>query len=275
MKHVIRSNGKLHFHSRHPVLDDIAKTFSKYNFKKVVCKNVHIYVGVHKFRHHVLPKGLNIGVQTEQFFDENGKKLWRHTSWIKVLRQVIQYDITLDLSPANRPAYRFLPKFLRDRIVFGPKIFPDDDIEFVASKNDELVFFGGLSARRSQIIQKLSSRYKILTIKNGTFGDELFSSTKDSFGVLNLHHDTGIYTEIPRLLTAYLNGKPVYSEELGRPLVEGRHYLPIDSELNETKAKEVFQQFKLEFVNNNLFSNFLEIINRKFGIYEHPDESKF
>jgi hypothetical protein len=252
------------------VLDDIARTFSKYHLKKELCKDVHIYVGVHKFRRHLLPKGLNIGIQTEQFFDENGKKLWRHTSWLQMLRQVIQYDLTLDFSPANRPAYRFLPKGLRDRIVFGPKIFPDDDIQFLPSKNTELVFFGGLSARRAEIIQQLSTRCKIRTIKDGTFGEELFSSTKDSLAVLNLHHDEGIYTEIPRLLTAYLYGKPIYSEELGQPLVEGRHYLPIDAALDKTTAQEVFERFKREFVHNNLFSDFLEIINRKFGIYESP-----
>lgn len=267
MKHVIQSQGKLHFHSRHPVLDDIARTLAKYDFKKLLDKDVHIYVGVHKFRHTFLPKGLNIGVQTEQFFDADGKKLWRHTSWIKVLRQVSQYNLTLDLSPANRPAYNFLPKFLRNRIVFGPKIFPDDDIEFQPSKKNELVFFGGLTPRRSQIIRKLAPRHKIMTVKNGTFGDELLSCTKDGFGILNLHHDDGVYTEIPRLLTAYLYGKPIYSEELGHPLVEGRHYLPIDAELDEAIAKEVFQQFKLEFVNNNQFSNFLNLINRKFDIY--------
>lgn len=253
------------------MLDDIARTFAKYEFVKASYKEVHIYVGVHKFRYHFLHKGLNIGVQTEQFFDVNGKKLWRHTSWIKVLRQVSQYDLTLDLSPANRQAYNFLPKFLRNRIIFGPKIFPDNDIEFQPSKNNKLVFFGGLSLRRSQILQKLAQTHKILTVKNGTFGDELISSTKDSFGILNLHHDDGVYTEIPRLLTAYLHGKPVYSEELGYPLVEGRHYLPIDAELNESTAKEAFQKFKLEFVNNNKFSGFLNCVDRKFNIYEPPN----
>ena len=149
MVHIIQNNRNLKFHSRHPVLADIGKTFASYNFAKLPEKEVNIYIGVHNFKKYRLRKGLNIGIQTEQFLDVNGKTLWRNASRLKILRQVSQYKMILDLAPSNQPAYEFLPNFLKNRVIYGPDIFPECDISFQPSTKQEIVFFGAKNLRRS------------------------------------------------------------------------------------------------------------------------------
>ena len=265
--HIIQNNGNLKFHSRHPTLEDIGKTFVSYNFPRLPKKEVNIYIGVHNFKNYSLRKGLNVGIQTEQLFDVNGKALWRNTSRLKILRQVSQYKMTLDLAPSNQPAYEFLPNFLKKRIIFGPDIFPECDISFRPYAKKELVFFGAKNLRRSQLIDSISITQIVRLLETATFCEQLSSNIQECAGILNIHYDDGVYTEIPRLITAYLNGKPVFSEELAHPLVAGKHYFPVNAAFDAIIAKQIFDRFKLEFVAKHKFSNFLNHIDEKFEIF--------
>lgn len=206
-----------------------------------VAKPVVLYVGSHALEREDR-EGLAIGIQTEQMFDETGKQLWSYFKPRRIHKIVEKYDVVLDLSHSNAPAYNELSEDARHKLCFGPHIFPDFVPDFVAG--DELpLFYGTPKERRKQILKPLAARGQVSMLRRGTFGDELAQAVASSCAVVNVHIDEGIYTEYPRLLNAYLNGKIVMSEQLSRPLVAGRDYAELLAPLEPAQASEIYRNF--------------------------------
>ena len=76
--------------------------------------------------------------------------------------------------------------------------------------------------------------------------------------VVNLHIGEGIYTEYPRMLSAYLSGKAVLSEPLAAPLEKGKHYADIETPFDPADAETHFRnfaEFAREFSISRLFEH--------------------
>jgi hypothetical protein len=248
-------HGRLRFVARHPILTEIAEQLASFDLGDLAQQRADIYVGVHSFTKRVLPFGLKIGLQTEHFYDEKGAALWGLPSRAAILRRALQYDVLLDLSPLNAPAYAFLPKFLRKKLRFGPYIFPDQLPAYRTSPPQApLIFFGALNPRRQAL---LAAHPEVRSLASGTHGPALLAEIAASSGIVNLHFSEGIYSEYPRLLTAALAGKVVWSDPLAAPLVAGKHYFSLDQKPTPDQAAEVYAQFCQDFAAKHRFASFL------------------
>lgn len=202
--------GKLRIISRHPVLDQVAIDISEnISDPETMALPVNVYVGAHKFRKkHILKNGYNLRIQTEHFFDQSGRTMWRKQSKLRILRHVLLYDRILDLFEHNRAAYQWLPSRLRSKVDFGPYIFPNAKIDYSGHSIDKVVFYGSVNQRRSQKLASIPDGL-VHCVDSGTFGDPLNQTIKNHLAVLNVHFSEGVYTEYPRILSAYLRGKTV------------------------------------------------------------------
>ena len=241
--------------SSHPILDQVAQDIMRgVDVTKLPNRDITVFIGAHKrFPGIRKTKGLKICIQTEIFFDDDGSSMWRKPRWTKMLPNIINCDIFLDLNKSNSVVYRWLPNWLRKKIVFGPKIFPSNPNTMVEG-NGQAVFFGTMSERRQRI---LNSSGEITIINNETFGSELSEAMSQASAVFNLHYFKGRYSEFPRLLSAYLAGKPVVSETLSHELEAGRHYLPLDASFDAETLSRTFELFSTEFASQNKFTDFL------------------
>ena len=79
--------------------------------------------------------------------------------------------------------------------------------------------------------------------------EPLYKEINVSSGVLNLHFEEGIYSEIPRLLSAYICGKVLYSEPLAAPFISGQHYIPLGSKVT-FNTEEIYTNISKTFVQN-------------------------
>lgn len=252
----VARNGGLRFVARHPILSEIAGQLASFDLGDLAGQRAAIYVGVHAFTRRLLPPGFRIGIQTEQYLDATGRMLWGKPSRAALLRHVLQYDVLLDLSPQNRPAYGFLPQALQRRLRFGPMIFPDQSPEFrPGAAEGKLLFFGALNPRRQAALAALGDRVRVLPY--GTHGTALGAEIAGCRGILNLHFAEGIYTEYPRLLTSLLWGKPLWSDPLAPPLVAGQHYLTMDQDDPAVTGASVYQQCRDDFARQHRFGGFL------------------
>jgi hypothetical protein len=254
----VAQNGNLRFVARHPILSDLATIFASYDLGKLADKKASIYVGVHSFTKRILPPGFRIGVQTEQFFDANGRSLWGEQSRARILRQAWQYDVLLDLSPLNRPAYAFLPGFLRRRLRFGPHIYPSQLPRFQPGEvGAPLLFFGAINPRRKRVLDAMGASVRVLPY--GIYGDALTAEIAMAKGVLNLHFADGVYTEYPRLLTALMHGKALWSETLAPPLIAGLHYLPL-AQAKAGDGSDAYAACASDFVRGHQLRDFLATV---------------
>ena len=80
-----------------------------------------------------------------------------------------------------------------------------------------------------------------------------------------MHFSAGLYTEYPRLLSAYLAGKPLVSETLSPELEEGRHYIALGAQTNVEYFAKTFANFSAEFVAHNRFTDFLASYAKSSG----------
>ena len=248
------------FYAKHPALTDLSTMIagdfasSEWNVK------INFYVGLHEWDKIDLQHcGMNVGIQTEQYYDYTGRRLWACPSLYFVYRQLKNFDIVLDLNRSNVVAYRFFPERLRRKVLFGPYIFPSKERQFAGPTSGTLLFVGDINVRRKETLDAMQSAHNICVVKN-TYGYALGQMIESSAGILNIHYASGLYTEWPRYLMAYLSGKVLYSEPLGPPLVVGRHYLPIEYEGPEGQGDEIFRkineeiasQFKFKFFANKV-----------------------
>ncbi len=252
----VAHNGALRFVARHPILSEIADQLASYNLGDLAERRATIYVGAHSFTKRVLPPGIKIGLQTEHFYDENGLTLWGLPSRAAILRRALQYDVLVDLSPLNAPAYAFLPEVLRRRLRFGPHLFPDTLPPYQPTDGD-LLFFGATNDRRAAILARMSGEHPVRSLPYGTHGAALMAEIARARGVLNLHFSEGVYTEYPRLLTAALSGKVVWSDPLAAPLQAARHYVALDQQPDQAALAAIYQRFCDEFAAQHRFSHAL------------------
>lgn len=241
--------------SCHSILDQVAEDIAKgIAVDALPDKDIVVCIGAHKrFRGLRQKAGFKICVQTEHFLDARGQALWRKPRWFRMLTNLLLCDLMLDLSIYNKKVYRWLPRALKNKIVFGAKIFPSAPVQHVEG-NGTAVFFGTVNARRTKLIGA-SEAY--VTLDEGLFSAALDDKIANASAVLNVHFSTGVYTEYPRLLSAYLAGKPLVSETLSPDLEEGRHYIALGGQMNTESFAKIFANFSNEFAAHNRFTDFL------------------
>ncbi|MGL4239083.1 hypothetical protein [Tabrizicola sp.] len=226
------------FYSGHRVLRDFARDLARC-VSRPLSAPIDVYVGVHAVDRPADTGRFRVGIQTEQFLDRNGQPMWRIPRERFRNRYAAFYDLLLDLSPDNAPAYDFLPAELRAKLRFGPHIFPKEPVGPTFLDTAPL-FFGSLNDRRRGVLAELQTRRQVEVAPHGTFGGPLDTLISQHGAVLNLHFREGEYAEYPRFLKAYLRGKPVISEMLSPPLLSGIHYFDLNSKPDEAATAGVF-----------------------------------
>ena len=224
--------------------------------------NTIVIVGCHhSFSHsliRVLARKSNfvVAIQTEQFFDANQRPLWGSPTSKNATDTLLQnlrfVDTLLDISENNKKWYEDLGLSQSElkKLHFGPFVFPTEKRSISSASKGKHIFFGNLNERRRQFLNKLGDG-KIAIVQDGTYGDRLADELAKSKGVLNLHYSEGVYTEVPRLLTAYLSRKPVVSEKLATPFVAGVHYIDV----NEKWAD----------IDRHVYDNFSDLVTKQFS----------
>ena len=253
-KYLITQVGDVRFYAKHKILRELLLLILQ---QSEIPSNlsINVFVGIHQWIDDFLPRNvLNIGIQTEQFFDANGQKLWGTIRQSHLRLMCLKFDVILDFTEFNSPAYQNFNKYCK--VVFGPYIFPNDKVLPSNKKTTDICFVGAINERRERIISALSSEYSIKVIQN-EFGDQLNQRVCECAGILNIHFQDGVYTEWPRILLAYLNGIIFISEDLGHPLVEGRHYLSIHSDLSRFSVSEAHENIWNDLAVRYSFSGFL------------------
>lgn len=217
---------------------------------------VDVYVGVHIIDRPLDTGRFKIGIQTEQYLDRNGQPMWRIPKERFRHRHVTFYDVLLDFSADNAPAYDFLPEASRQKIVYGPHVFPEAPIT-PNFQPEAPVFFGALNDRRRGLLADLQAKRPVEVAPHGTFGLPLDALIAKQGAVLNLHFREGQYSEYPRFLKAYLRGKPVQSEPLAPPLQPDLHYFNLDAQPTAKSAEKIFKNLA-SFAAQHSFQAFLQ-----------------
>ncbi|MGB1234748.1 MAG: hypothetical protein ACPG5U_03320 [Planktomarina sp.] len=251
-----RSRWEFALFSRHPVLSQLAKDIaSGIADPRVLSLPIDIYVGIHSFKwFRVRPGRYSIGLQAEHYFDVTGRIVQPGPKRSKVLSSALVFNRILDLSVGNQPVYDWLPAKLKSKIDFGPHIFPKHDISFDVHNSPDLAFFGALNDRRAKVIASSSS--PVRQASNQIYGKDLTNFIKSCRAVLNVHYLDGIYTEYPRLLTAYLEGKVIVSDQL-ELLRAKQHYIPVEDISDPKFDGNIFDQFKREIAQTHTFEDYL------------------
>lgn len=242
-------------YSGHRVLRDFSHDLARC-LSGPLSQPVDVYVGVHAVDRPTDTGRLRIGIQTEQFLDSSGRPLWRFPRERFRRRFASFYDILLDLSPLNAPAYDFLAPDLRAKLRFGPHIFPATPVAADFQPSPPL-FFGSLNDRRRDLLAELQGKRPVEVAPHGTFGRSLDALIARQGAVLNLHFSDGVYAEYPRILKAYLRGKAVLSEPLSPPLLPGQHYFDLAAEPTGASTEALFRNLA-EFAARHSFQSFLE-----------------
>jgi hypothetical protein len=230
---------------------------------------IHVYIGAHQWVFDSIPKrSINIGVQTEQYYDQNGKKLWAYRPSFFSYLLFNKFDYLIDYSSFNYLAYGKVKD--SKRIIFGPYLFPEQNKSYIKSMNNLLLFVGDMSPRRQKLLNSIQPTRKKITFFKDKFYEDLIPELNRCDGIINIHHQKGVYTEWPRILMAYTSGKVVFSEALGYPLISGKHYLPLEEmdSANEDVKEKIYQNFKEEIAAKYKFVNFLKLIRfqKEIGI---------
>lgn len=257
-----RRVGNIVFLSRHPLHQQIAEDivaglapgFSP-------SRRFIVYCGAHhRFRWHVLRPGIKIGLQTEQFFDDEGQQLWGYnkSTLERTFALLKHVHVMLDLNETNKPAYAQVVGKDREKLLFGPYIFPDVPPPATPYEDERSIFFGAMGVgRRETIVPRLEAAGICDVVKTTTFGEALFQRVRRYRAVLNIHYMEGIYTEYPRLLSALLQGKPVVSEPLASNLTEGVHYVGLQS-VESADYVAVYDAFAKHVCERYSFQKFVE-----------------
>lgn len=255
-KNTVINNGRVKFYAKSQVLIDLCLMIIEGNNVSNINHDINVYVGIHQWLFEKIPNNiLSIGIQTEQLYDDTGKRISNHRYSYSTIFYQNKFDIIVDLSKSNYLAYT------GKNIIFGPYIFPEScvtyDLNNINSYNG--IFFGHLSERRVYILNNLPNIFNI-NIANGFYYNELMPLIRDSKFVLNIHNEEGKYTEWPRLLLAYLRGKSLVSENLCSELLPGTHYILIGDHIDEKKLKNVFDNITEDFCSKYSFINLLNKI---------------
>lgn len=252
----VRHEG-LVFAARHRVLADVAVDLSR-SLPENHGYEATIFLGLHMFFGLPDVEGARLGIQTEQLLDAAGTPMWRAFDSGRRRRLTSAMSGVLDFSLTNAPAYADMRPKRREKIMFGPYVFPSRPVPFRAA-GEGICFAGSQSGRRAEIIAQLKQHTPVDVASRGTFGAGLAERMQNSAGVLNIHFAEGVYSEVPRILKAYLAGKILYSEELADPFVAGRHYLPLsDLPVPSVPPAQVHENFQQDIASRYPFTTFLE-----------------
>lgn len=232
---------------------------------------------------HLGMRGLAVGkdeklvvVNTEHLFDAEGQALprlkTRNPFLLNGLRsnfsQALKHaDLIVDLSEFNRSFWeslRCIPKKGMEKILFGPFFFPDSE-PLQHSAGEGLAFFGTMTPRRLRSLEAFVHKNQV-SVYEDVFGQELLELSQASEAILNFHAYEGVYAEWPRLLSALLAGREVWSELLPAPLIPDHHYRLIheDGKLSERKEGEDYLSNLSSLVRNLFpFSRVLDALAEK------------
>ncbi|WP_353180871.1 hypothetical protein [Salinisphaera sp. T5B8] len=256
-----QTRGPVTVFSRHVVLNDFAAALLAGlpdNFE--LARPVAVICGIHNnFPRAVYKTHFTIAIQTEQLLDENAKALWglrRPRIRKTLLKHLWHADLLLDLSPSNRAAYRWFPRFLQRRLRFGPHIFPQRAADYVPASSSRAVFIGELNARRTRLLEGLSTE-GVDVVSGGLYGPALYSAIEANTGIVNIHNEAGVYTEYPRLLLAVNAGKPVFSEPLSKEFLPGQHYFGLQASPSQTELARVYRNMADLLTREYCFAQFL------------------
>lgn len=191
------------------------------------------YVGAHRdFSDFWDTNELKIVIQTEQYCDVHGRFLWSagKTSEVSnIWKAAHECDYFWDLSVSNIQFYKKigLYEIIEPKFISGPYVFSEKPRLIQPATSSNVVFYGALNERRRRLI-KQHNEMPIKVLKK-TYGDKLTAKILQSAAVLNLHFDEGVYSEIPRILSAFNRGKVLVSEELAYPFLHNKHYVGLES----------------------------------------------
>lgn len=270
-KTYIKRVGSINILARRSILNEFVDDLAiSINVNSITAKSkIWIFCGAHKnYYLNWFRPGKKVVIQTEQFYDDNGIPMWGQ-GYIKnkiLINNIRKSDLFIELSESNRKFYEEdlkLPQNLLSKIIFGPYIFPSKRKNEVLDNNscNEVVFFGTLNARRLNCIKNLPFAIKTL---NGVYGKKLKDTINDSRAVLNVHYEPGVYTEWPRVLSAFHNRKILISETLSKVLEPDLHYALIDNSknFNDFNDKVIFEN--LEHLVTTQYS-ITNLINTRFA----------
>lgn len=232
------AKGNLRFVSPHPVLSEVARDLARcVTSDDALALPVDIWMGAHKRWPFERETGRRVlAIQAEQIFDADGRDMWRRIRRKHLLGMARRADLMLDLSVHNCPAYGIWPRLFPRRFLFGPHVFPSAPP--ARRPGEGVVFYGTANDRRAAL---LAERPAIRALPRDTFGAALAREVAAAAAVANLHFSDGRYTEVPRLLSAYLAGKPLISENLAAPFEPGQHYVPLDAPLHDAALDRAFE----------------------------------
>lgn len=196
-------------------------------------------------------------IQTEHYLDACGQPMFRAASNQRKRRFVDHFDHILDLSLTNPPAYQFLRPKKQRKIMFGPYIFPSTPVPR-SPGGKGLAFAGNVNGRRAEIIASLGDA--VTRLPQRTWGMDVHRAFCAAEAILNIHYIESVVTEAPRLLKAYMAGKPVVSEELAAPIQMGRHAINLGEEVSSIELNAVFDAFDHEIARKFRFVAYLEKI---------------
>ena len=253
--------------SPHPILNELCRDICTglHNDSFRGQKLIWVFCGAHKsfpiFR--FLP-GKHLYIQTEQLSDINGRRLWgiRNRNIVKNIKANLKKShVFLDINTNNRDFYNHLDIDESDKlkIVVGPYIFPSLEVPFCpASERNKLIFFGSMNERRSRIINNISLKFsnEINVIPEKTYGKRLQTEIRNCSAVVNIHYDEGTYTEVPRVLSTYLKGKPIVSETLAEPFKKNIHYANLN-DLSERDDEAIFESLSQLVTTQLSFKSFI------------------
>ena len=234
------------FIADHPIL----KTFSLdllYSFKNLeLAKPITFYVGAHRaFSGYWGKKNIRIAIQTEQFCDATGQRLWwsDNTELIQNIKNALKNcDVFWDLSQHNMPFYQKnkLDVIMKKKGIFGPYVFQKKQKEMRTFNKKHIIFYGTLNNRRRGLIKNFQGPK--VKIAQRIYGAKLNRIIDRSAGVLNLHFAHGVYTEVPRILSAYNRCRVLVSETLASPFISSEHYISTNN-YEQDKAEKTFKNF--------------------------------
>lgn len=247
------TRGGIRLVARHPLLVDVAHDLAT-GLPSDTKLRATVVIGAHRSvpRREAEPL---IMVQTEHYLDAAGQPMFRVAGRQQRRSFVDHFDHVLDLSLANPPAYQFLRAKKQRKITYGPYVFPADPVP--RSRGGKgLAFAGNVNDRRAEIIASLGSSVTVLPRR--TWGIDVHNAFAAAESVLNIHYIDSVVTEAPRLLKAYLAGKPVVSEALAEPIQMGRHAIPLGEAYDAARLDAVFDAFDHEIARKFRFVDFLE-----------------
>lgn len=259
-----RTRGNLTFLSVHPVLDQMARDILS-GLPDASCDGppTTVYCGVHQeFGDAWSRPGFRIAIQTEQLYDAGGAALWpsrKRSNLQRILKAVRRSHSVLDLSASNAAFYdgELGHPGNRRKLSYGPHIFPASPLPYTSPKQEKILFFGWTGGKRRKDVLQGIDRFKVTIVDDGTFFDALDDMIRAHSAVLNIHFEDGVYTESPRLLSAYSCGKPVISEPLDPGFKAGVHYHLLGSDA-PFDPQAVFEAFSAHVTCQFSFAAYLD-----------------